>query len=115
MVFVLYKINSDNSDNSDNSIILTGVYENEYDAIELKNLYNDEQFKIVDLPFWKRETDRKPFIYIEEDNDINESDLEDNKDKPIVENTHNAYICVNVLLVILYILYCYLLYSVASL
>ena len=100
MVFVLYKINSDNS------IILTGVYENEYDAIELKNLYNDEQFKIADLPFWKRETEKKPFIYSEEDNDINESDLEDNsKDEPIVENTHNAYIYVNVLIVILYIVY----------
>lgn len=109
MVFVLYKINSDNSDNSDNSIILAGVYENENDAIELKNLYNDEQFKIADLPFWKRETERKPFIYSEEDNDINESDLEDNyKDQPIVDDTYMT-IRVNLLLIILCIVYAYLL------
>ena len=100
MVFVLYKINSDNS------IILTGVYENEYDAIELKNLYNDEQFKIVDLPFWKREIERKPFIYTEEDNDINESDLEDNsKDKPIVVNSYTSIRIMNLLLIILFIVY----------
>jgi len=103
MVFVLYKINSDNS------IILTGVYENECDAIELKNLYNDEQFKIVDLPFWKREIERKPFIYTEEDNDINESDLEDNnKDQPIVDDTYMT-IRINLLLIILCIVYAYLL------
>jgi len=102
MVFVLYKINSDNS------IILTGVYENEYDAIELKNLYNDEQFKIADLPLWKREIERKPFIYIEEDNDINESDLEDNKDEPIVDDTYMT-IRVNLFLIILCIIYAYLL------
>ena len=72
MVFVLYKINSDNS------IIFTGVYENEYDAIEVKNLYNDEQFRIVDLPFWKKETEKRVFIYSEEDNDIDESEIEDN-------------------------------------
>ena len=103
MVFVLYKINSDNSDNS---IILTGVYENEYDAIELKNLYNDEQFKIADLPFWKRETEKKPFIYSEEDNDINESDLEDNsKDESIVENTNMNMRIINLFIIILYIVY----------
>ena len=100
MVFVLYKINSDNS------IILTGVYENEYDAIELKNLYNDEQFKIADLPFWKRETEKKPFIYSEEDNDINESDLEDNsKDESIVENTNMNMRIINLFIIILYIVY----------
>ena len=102
MVFVLYKINNDNS------IILTGVYENENDAIELKNLYNDEQFKIADLPFWKRESEKKPFIYSEEDNDINESDLEDYKDKPIVDNTYMS-IRINLLLIILSIIYAYLL------
>jgi hypothetical protein len=106
MVFVLYKINSEI--NSDNSIILTGVYENENDAIELKNLYNDEQFKIADLPFWKRESEKKPFIYLEEDNDINESDLEDNKDEPIVDDTYMT-IRVNLFLIILCIIYAYLL------
>lgn len=102
MVFVLYKINNDNS------IILTGVYENENDAIELKNLYNDDNFKIADLPFWKKESDKKPFIYLEEDNDINESDLEDYKDKPIVDNTYMS-IRINLLLIILSIIYAYLL------
>ena len=105
MVFVLYKINSDNS------IILTGVYENENDAIEVKNLYNDEQFKIADLPLWKREIERKPFIYIEEDNDINESDLEDKpnlEDKPIVDDTYMS-IRINIFLIILCIIYAYLL------
>jgi hypothetical protein len=106
MVFVLYKINSEI--NNDNSIILTGVYENENDAIEVKNLYNDEQFKIADLPFWKRESEKKPFIYLEEDNDINESDLEDNKDEPIVDDTYMT-IRVNLFLIILCIIYAYLL------
>jgi hypothetical protein len=110
MVFLLYKINSEiNSEiNNDNSIILTGVYENENDAIEVKNLYNDESFKIADLPFWKKESEKKPFIYTEEDNDINESDLEDYKDKPIVDNTYMS-IRINLLLIILSIIYAYLL------
>ena len=105
MVFVLYKINSDNS------IILTGVYENENDAIELKNLYNDDNFKIADLPLWKREIEKKPFIYIEEDNNINESDLEDKPivdDKPIIDDTYMT-IRVNLFLIILCIIYGYFL------
>jgi len=106
MVFVLYKINSEI--NNDNSIILTGVYENENDAIELKNLYNDESFKIADLPFWKKESEKKPFIYTEEDNDINESDSEDYKDKSIVDDTYMS-IRVNVFLIILCIVYSYFL------
>jgi hypothetical protein len=105
MVFVLYKINNDNS------IILTGVYENENDAIEIKNLYNDDNFKIADLPFWKTESEKKPFIYTEEDNDINESDLED---KPILEDNYiidDTYmtIRVNLFLIFLCIIYAYLL------
>lgn len=106
MVFVLYKINSEI--NSDNSIILTGVYENENDAIELKNLYNDDNFKIADLPFWKKESEKKSFIYTEEDNDTNESDLEDYKDKPIIDDTY-MNIHVNIFLIILCIVYSYFL------
>ena len=69
MVYVLYKQN-------DNDILFTGVYENENDAIEIKNLYNDDSFKIVCLPIWKITLNKEKIVYNEEDNNINESDLE---------------------------------------
>jgi hypothetical protein len=69
MVFVLYKHN-------DNELLFTGIYENENDAIEIKNLYNDDSFKIVNLPFWKNPSNKEKIFYNEEDNNINESELE---------------------------------------
>jgi hypothetical protein len=69
MVFLLYKHN-------ENELLFTGVYENENDAIEIKNLHNDDSFKIVSLPFWKIKLDKERIFYNEEDNNINESDLE---------------------------------------
>ena len=69
MVFVLYKQN-------DNEILFTGIYENENDAIEIKNLHNDDSFKIVSLVLWKNTNNKEKLVYNEEDNNINESDLE---------------------------------------
>lgn len=69
MVFLLYKHN-------ENELLFTGVYENENDAIEIKNLYNDDSFKIVNLLFWKNTSNKQKIFYNEEDNNINESDLE---------------------------------------
>jgi len=69
MVFVLYKHN-------ENELLFTGVYENENDAIEIKNLHNDNSFKIVNLPFWKNTSNKEKIFYNEEDNNINESELE---------------------------------------
>jgi len=94
MVFVLYKHNN-------NDILFTGVYENENDAIEIKNLHNDDSFKIVSLVLWKNTINKDTInkdtinkdtinkdtinkdtinkdtiVYNEEDNNINESDVE---------------------------------------
>jgi nitrate reductase NapE component len=69
MVFVLYKHN-------DNEILFTGVYENENDAIEIKNLHNDDSFKIMSLVLWKNTINKDTIVYNEEDNNINESDVE---------------------------------------
>jgi hypothetical protein len=69
MVFVLYKHN-------ENELIFTGVYENQNDAIEIKNLHNDNSFKIVNLLFWKNKINKDKIVYNEEDNNINESDIE---------------------------------------
>ena len=69
MVYLLYKKN-------ENELLFTGIYENENHAIEIKNLHNDDSFKIVNLPFWKNTINKEKIFYNEEDNNINESDLE---------------------------------------
>ena len=69
MVFLLYKHN-------ENELLFTGIYENENDAIEIKNLHNNDSFKIVSLVLWKNTSNKERIFYNEEDNNINESDLE---------------------------------------
>ena len=82
MVFVLYKVN-----HSDNKFCLSGVFENENDAYNEKKLLiqdkmpeelEQESFSIEEIHYWKHESYNKkdpPFRYLEEDNDINESDI----------------------------------------